>query len=73
MVSVLEKELGPSLIGKNPLDIQAIWDDVYYMHIQHSRVGIHMHAISGIDIAYGILQVRLLAFLAIVCGEGITI
>lgn len=51
VVSVLEKELGPSLIGKNPLDIQAIWDDMYYMHIQHSRVGIHMHAISGIDIA----------------------
>ena len=24
---------------------------MYYMHIQHSRVGIHMHAISGIDIA----------------------
>ena len=51
VVSVLEKELGPSLIGKNPLDIQAIWDDMYYMHIQHSRVGIHMHAISGIDMA----------------------
>ena len=29
VVSVLEKELGPSLIGKNPLDIQAIWDDMY--------------------------------------------
>lgn len=51
VVSVLEKELGPALIGKDPLNVQAIWDDMYYMHIQHSRVGIHMHAISGIDIA----------------------
>lgn len=51
VVSVLENELGPALIGKNPLNIQALWDDMYYMHIQHSRVGIHMHAISGIDIA----------------------
>ncbi|WP_308588933.1 mandelate racemase/muconate lactonizing enzyme family protein [uncultured Oscillibacter sp.] len=51
VVAVLEKELGPALIGKDPLDIQAIWDEMYYMHIQHSRVGIHMHAISGIDIA----------------------
>lgn len=51
VVAVLEKELGPSLIGRDPLNIQAIWDDMYYMHIQHSRVGIHMHAISGIDIA----------------------
>lgn len=51
VVAVLEKELGPALIGKDPLSIQAIWDDMYYMHIQHSRVGIHMHAISGIDIA----------------------
>lgn len=51
VISVLEKELGPALIGKDPLNIQAIWDSMYYMHIQHSRVGIHMHAISGIDIA----------------------
>lgn len=51
VIAVLEKELGPALIGKDPLNIQAIWDDMYYMHIQHSRVGIHMHAISGIDIA----------------------
>ena len=42
VVSVLEKELGPSLIGKNPLDIQAIWDDMYYMHIQHSLSLIHI-------------------------------
>ena len=72
VVSVLEKELGPSLIGKNPLDIQAIWDDMYYMHIQHSRVGIHMHAISGIDIALWDIAGKLLAFLLSFVG-GITI
>lgn len=51
VIAVLEKELGPALIGKDPMLVQQIWDENYYMHIQHGRVGILMHAISGIDIA----------------------
>ena len=63
VVELLRKELGPAVVGRDPLDITAIWDALYSGGRAHygaregrlfptvGRRGITVAAISGIDIA----------------------
>ena len=39
------------IVGQNPLDIEALWDRMYYSTRYYGRRGCVIHAISGIDIA----------------------
>ena len=49
-VYFIGKQLGPMLIGHDPLAIERIWDRMYRMMI-HGRKGVVMQAISAIDCA----------------------
>src|SRR5215471_15367794 len=39
------------LIGKDPLEVESLWDTMYRAAIYYGRRGVALHAISGIDIA----------------------
>src|SRR4030081_1558700 len=39
------------LIGKDPLDVEGLWQTMYRAAIYYGRRGVALHAISGIDIA----------------------
>ncbi|MBN4064758.1 mandelate racemase/muconate lactonizing enzyme family protein [Dehalococcoides mccartyi] len=47
----VEKSLKPLLMGKNPLDIERLWDDMYFGTHKLGTSGIQPSAISGVDIA----------------------
>jgi len=47
--TILEKEIKPLILDKNPLDREFIWNEVYQKTMQHGRKGIVIHALSGID------------------------
>ncbi|MCM3759992.1 mandelate racemase/muconate lactonizing enzyme family protein [Alkalihalobacillus oceani] len=49
--AVIDKELKNYFIGKDPFDVERLWDDVYKGTVQHGRRGIVIAALSGIDIA----------------------
>ena len=49
--TVIEREIAPKLIGLDPLNTEYIWNKLYYDAYQHSRGGIFVCALSGIDIA----------------------
>jgi L-alanine-DL-glutamate epimerase-like enolase superfamily enzyme len=49
--TVVEKEIGPRIVGMDPLCIEKIWQMNYHMSMQHGRGGIFICALSGIDIA----------------------
>ncbi|MET3506683.1 mandelate racemase/muconate lactonizing enzyme family protein [Halalkalibacter oceani] len=49
--AVIDKELKSYFIGKDPFDVERLWDEVYKSTIQHGRRGIIIAALSGIDIA----------------------
>src|SRR5579862_3756775 len=49
--TVIEKDLGPLLIGQDPLLIEGLWQKMFARTRQYGRRGVVMHAISGIDIA----------------------
>lgn len=48
---LVEKQLGPMLIGRDPSQIEDHWNTMYWRTIAHGRRGLTMGAISGIDIA----------------------
>lgn len=48
---VVEEELAPFYIGKDPFHVEELWESAYLSTIQHGRRGIVIAAISGIDIA----------------------
>jgi L-alanine-DL-glutamate epimerase-like enolase superfamily enzyme len=48
--SVIEKDLGPLLLGEDPLMIEGLWQKMFARTRQYGRRGVVMHAISGIDI-----------------------
>ncbi|MDC1311576.1 mandelate racemase/muconate lactonizing enzyme family protein [Burkholderiales bacterium] len=48
---VIEHELKPYLIGKDPINTELIWDLMHKRAYKHGRGGIVIAAISGIDIA----------------------
>ncbi len=49
--ATIENYYKPYLVGKNPLDKEAIWDDLYNMLRDHGQYGLSVEAISGIDVA----------------------
>lgn len=49
--NIVEGEMKNYLIGKDPTNIERIWQEMWYGTRHHGRRGIIMSAISGIDIA----------------------
>lgn len=49
--TVIEKEIGPLILGEDPLNVERIWHKCYYSAFQHARSGIYVCALSGIDMA----------------------
>lgn len=47
----LEKELGPFVIGRDPLDTERIWNDAYWQFNQRSLSGAVMGGMAALDIA----------------------
>ena len=48
---VINDQLGPLLVGRDPLDIGAIWQEMFESTHMWGRRGIETYAVSGIDIA----------------------
>ena len=48
---VIERELKPYLIGKDPIETERLWELMHKRAYKHGRGGIVISAISGIDIA----------------------
>lgn len=48
---IINQQLGPMLVGRDPLDIGAIWMDMIKATHMWGRRGIETYAVSGIDIA----------------------
>lgn len=51
IVAMLRNALAPVVIGKNPLDIARLWDEMYHGTYKLGVMGAQPEAISGIDIA----------------------
>ncbi len=49
--TVIEKEIGPKILGLDPLNIEYIWNKLFFDAFQHSRSGIFVCALSGVDMA----------------------
>jgi D-arabinonate dehydratase len=49
--SVIERDLKPLLVGRDPLMIEGLWQLMFARTRQYGRRGVVMNAISGIDIA----------------------
>ena len=49
--TVIERELGPELLGEDPRDIERLWELMHQRAYKHARGGLVVAAISGIDIA----------------------
>lgn len=62
--TVIEQELAPRVIGEDPLCIEHIWHKLMFQGYHHSRGGIYVAAVSGIDIA-------LWDILGKVCGQPV--
>jgi L-alanine-DL-glutamate epimerase-like enolase superfamily enzyme len=48
---IIDRELGPYIIGKDPVCVDKIFEDLYQKSMIHGRRGVILHAISGIDCA----------------------
>ena len=51
MCYFVEHALKPLIIGKNPLDIERLWDDMYFGTYKLGTSGTQPSCISGVDIA----------------------
>ena len=49
--TVIRRELAPKLIGLDPMDVEYIWHRLFFDGYQHSRNGIFVCALSGVDMA----------------------
>lgn len=49
--AIAEYYLKPYLLGKDPFDVEVLWENMYNMTRQVGQQGIAVNAISGIDIA----------------------
>ena len=49
--AVVDRSLTPSLLGKDPLLTEGIWDALYYRNLPQGQRGIFMRALSAVDIA----------------------
>ncbi|MEZ5399045.1 MAG: mandelate racemase/muconate lactonizing enzyme family protein [Bryobacteraceae bacterium] len=48
---VIRRSLAPALLGRNPLDLDRLWADLFLAVSYHGWAGAEMRAISAIDIA----------------------
>src|SRR5205085_739200 len=48
---IVEEHLTKLLLGKDPFDVERIWDILWRSTMSYGRMGIAMHAISGVDLA----------------------
>src|SRR5215467_1442874 len=48
---IVEKHLTKLLLGKDPFDIERIWDTLWRSTMYYDRAGIATNAISGVDLA----------------------
>jgi L-rhamnonate dehydratase len=51
MADAVEQLLAPLILGRNPFDVELIWELMYRSTINIGRKGLILEAISGIDIA----------------------
>ena len=49
--AIVEKVIQPMILGRDPLDRNAIWHDVYNLLRDHGQKGMALQALSGVDIA----------------------
>lgn len=49
--TIVEKVIQPMILGRNPLDRDAIWHHVYNLLRDHGQKGMPMQSLSGVDIA----------------------
>ncbi len=49
--SIVEKTIGPMILGMDPLDCEVIWHKVYNLLRDHGQKGMPLQALSGIDMA----------------------
>src|SRR5262245_54293993 len=52
--------LAEILVGQNPLDVESLWQRMYYHTNRYGRRGAAIHAISGADIALWDLRGKIL-------------
>ena len=50
-IHVIEAELRPALLGRDPSPVEDIWDDLYDLMLPYGQAGIAVMALSGIDLA----------------------
>ncbi len=63
---IINDLLAPELVGRDPEDVEAIWDDLYgLMRVRGCFGGFHVDAIAALDIA---LWTRARAGVAFLCG-----
>ena len=62
--AVIETELKPMLLGKDPCRIELLWEQMFSKSFRYGRAGMVIHAISGIEIA-------LWDILGKVCGQPV--
>lgn len=48
---IVEKVIQPLILGKNPLNREMIWHEVYNLLRDHGQKGMLLQALSGVDIA----------------------
>ena len=48
---IVETQLAPCIIGRDPFDVEIIWEELYNRIKDYGRAGMNISALSGIDIA----------------------
>jgi D-galactarolactone cycloisomerase len=49
--AIIETQLAPRIIGRDPFDVEVIWEELYNRIKDYGMTGMNIAAISGIDIA----------------------
>jgi len=49
--AIVEQVIGPIILGRDPLDREVIWHQVYNLLRDHGQKGMPIQALSGVDIA----------------------
>lgn len=50
-IEIIRRSFTPMLLGKNPLDIERLWEAIYYRTYKQGVMGLQPEALSGVDIA----------------------
>lgn len=49
--TIVEEVIGPMIVGRDPMDREPIWHQVYNLTRDHGQKGMPLQALSGVDIA----------------------